>query len=625
MSVESSESESRSVALAPAVNSSSDLSFKPLQRGWDGQLRFEFEDEPKDSIDLRSDEPPIRVMALHALLYCERLFFLEEVEEIRVADGAVYAGRRLHDDILPEDDESPERRAVELASERWGLQGKADAVRRRDGVWVAYEHKRGRCARDANNRPMAWPSDRIQVIAYAVLLEEALGETIPEGRVRYHADNVTAFVPIDDAARDDLRRAILRAREIRRSVQRPPVTHNERLCVRCSLNVVCLPEEERLQSKQHPETQSQPASDTEVEATDSANSVVSAKPETPRFFPSNRERQTLHVVSPKAYIGRSGDTLVVTVEDQKQKVPINSIDALVIHGFGQVTTQAIHMCAYHNVAIEWLTAGGRFSAGTTAHSGRVQQRLRQYEALRKPEFCLELTRRLVRAKVETQLRYILRSTRGTVIARERCAPHIERMRLSLSRTKDAGSLDSLRGLEGMAAKSYFACLPHVLSSSVDSELHPKGRSKHPPEDRFNAALSFGYSLLRTLVHRRISSVGLEPAFGFFHQPRSAAHPLVLDMMELFRTWIWEIPLIGSVNRGQWEVDNHFEVRPGHVWLSESGRKLCLELFEQRLTESHKHPFTGQSLTFDRMVELEVRLLEKEWTGCPGLFAQLRLR
>ena len=27
--------------------------------------------------------PPIRVMALHALLYCERLFYLEEVEEIR--------------------------------------------------------------------------------------------------------------------------------------------------------------------------------------------------------------------------------------------------------------------------------------------------------------------------------------------------------------------------------------------------------------------------------------------------------------------------------------------------------------------------------------------------------------
>ena len=34
-----------------------------------------------------SPPPTIRVMALHALAYCERLFYLEEVEEIRVAEG----------------------------------------------------------------------------------------------------------------------------------------------------------------------------------------------------------------------------------------------------------------------------------------------------------------------------------------------------------------------------------------------------------------------------------------------------------------------------------------------------------------------------------------------------------
>lgn len=42
----------------------------------------------------------IRVMALHALAYCERLFYLEEVEEIRVADHRVYAGRTRHEGRL---------------------------------------------------------------------------------------------------------------------------------------------------------------------------------------------------------------------------------------------------------------------------------------------------------------------------------------------------------------------------------------------------------------------------------------------------------------------------------------------------------------------------------------------
>ncbi len=185
-------------------------------------------------------------MALHALLYCERLFYLEEVEEIRVADAAVYAGRRLHVEVADPDDETPEQRSLEVSSERWGLVGKVDAVRRRDGVWVAIEHKRGRCRRDDDGHPQAWPSDRIQAVAYAVLLEEGLGEPVPQARVRYHADGVTAFVEIDEAARRDLAAAIERARELRRSTQRPPVAENENLCPRCSLAPVCLPEEERL-------------------------------------------------------------------------------------------------------------------------------------------------------------------------------------------------------------------------------------------------------------------------------------------------------------------------------------------------------------------------------------------
>ncbi len=51
-----------------------------------------------------SDEEPVRVMALHAYGYCKRLCYLEEIEEIRIADDRVYAGRTLHAEIEKEDD-----------------------------------------------------------------------------------------------------------------------------------------------------------------------------------------------------------------------------------------------------------------------------------------------------------------------------------------------------------------------------------------------------------------------------------------------------------------------------------------------------------------------------------------
>src|SRR3954454_4761095 len=101
-------------------------------------------------------EPPIRVMALHALMYCHRLFYLEEVEEIRVADERVYAGRQLHAAL--ESDEEGEAVSVELSSAALGLMGKVDCLRRRDGTYLPYEHKRGQPARPAGGPPAAWPS-----------------------------------------------------------------------------------------------------------------------------------------------------------------------------------------------------------------------------------------------------------------------------------------------------------------------------------------------------------------------------------------------------------------------------------------------------------------------------------
>ncbi|MFN9413018.1 MAG: type I-MYXAN CRISPR-associated endonuclease Cas1 [Pirellula sp.] len=562
-----------------------------------------------------TDTSPLRVMSLHALLYCERLFYLEEIEEIRVADAAVYAGRRLHEEVVPMDDESPERRSLELASETLGLMGKVDAVRKRDGKWIAYEHKRGRCMRGDKKQVLAWPSDRIQAIAYAALLAEAFGEPVTEARVRYHADNVTAIIHVDESAIADLKTAIARAQELQQTTQRPPITTNENLCTRCSLAPVCLPEEERIQSQEvHADAEPETASERTI----------------PRLFPSRRQKQTLHVCVNKARVGRSGESIMVTSEDEfkketKQTVPTEDIDSIVIHGYAQISTQAIHLCAYKGIAIQWMTYGGRCAAGTTSSPGRVQQRIRQYAALDDESTRLRLAKALVHAKVEMQLKYLLRCTRGTNANRSAIESEIEMIRGCLRGIDRVTAASSLLGYEGTAAKAYFSSLPAILSSNIPPEMVPKGRSKHPPKDRFNALLSYGYSMLFALVERSTLAIGLEPSFGFYHRPRSSAPPLVMDVMELFRTNIWEIPLIGSVNRLQWNIDTDFTVTANKIWLSDSGRRKAIALFEERLNDTYVHPHTGQSMAYSRMVELELRLLEKEWTGAPGMFAQLRLR
>ncbi len=545
------------------------------------------------------NDQPIRVMALHALTYCERLFYLEEVEEIRIADAAVFAGRTLHEELRKTEEENGEWTSLELSSEILGLTGKVDCLKRRDGVIIPYEHKKGRSLR-IDKKPYAWPADEIQVTAYGMLLEENTGLKVSECRIRYHSENVTVKIPFDEAAKGKVFDAISRAQELRASTERPPITQNDKLCIRCSLAPVCLPEEERL--------------------------IEDKKWEPLRLFPPDRELKTIHVIDHSAKISRAGDTLTVKIADKETKTfPMREVGSVVIHGYAQMTTQALHLCAVNDIPVHWLSPGQRYITGTSPGAGMVQRKIRQYQALTDKDKCIDLTRKLVTAKIETSIRYILRATRGLDRKKNDLEQHISIMRKSLKSLSSAKGIDEMRGHEGMAGKAYFASLPTLIRDEIPDEMRFLRRSRRPPKDRFNALLGYGYALLYGAVFQAVVAVGLEPALGFYHKPRSASHPLVLDLMELFRIPLWDMCLIGSINRLQWDPEDDFVVSPGKVWLSGPGRRKAVQLFEERLSASWKHPVIQYSLSYARLVELEIRLLEKEWTGSPGLFAKMRLR
>lgn len=64
----------------------------------------------------------------------------------------------------------------------------------------------------------------------------------------------------------------------------------------------------------------------------------------------------------------------------------------------------------------------------------------------------------------------------------------------LPQVMEAGSLDSLRGLEGAAASVYFEVFDDMILRSKET-FYYRGRNRRPPLDNVNAMLSFSYSLL----------------------------------------------------------------------------------------------------------------------------------
>ena len=558
----------------------------------------------------------LRVMSLHALAYCERLFYLEEVEEMRVADARVYAGRRLHVEI--ERDEDGDWHTLELESATLGLRGKVDCLRKRDGLLIPYEHKRGRSARSVEGTPQAWASDRLQIIAYTALVAEHTGESIPEARVRYHADNVTVRVPIDYQAMTDLHAAIDRARELQSTIERPPVATNERLCAKCSLAPVCLPEEARMGEGGGRNA------DFGLKNEDAGR--LPALPGKLRLFPADDDRASLHVMTQGASVGRSGDRLKVYAKDEPDQLrPVHEVGQVILHGFSQITTQALRLCAENNVGVHWVTTAGTHIGSWSSGSGSVQRRIRQYKALTDDDFCLSLAKRLVEARARGQLSFLLRASRDAGREEADLKDAILTMRKLFSPLQRAENIDSLRGYEGSLGAQYFKALPHLVKPDIGEAMRPDGRSRRPPKDRCNAMLSYGYGLLLKDVTNAIIVTGLDPSLGFYHQPRTQAHPLALDLMEMFRVPLVDLPVIASINRRQWDEDEDFTISGPQVWLSEKGRKKFIGIYEQRKADKWKHPVIGYSLSYARMLELEARLLEKEWMNEGGLFAKWRMR
>ena len=275
--------------------------------------------------------------------------------------------------------------------------------------------------------------------------------------------------------------------------------------------------------------------------------------------------------------------------------------------------------------MHWITTGGQYMGAWVSGTGSVQRRIRQYEALTNRGLCLQLAGRLAEARARGQLSFLLRSSREAGRLTPEIQSSIKAIRKLLSPMLRATSIDSLRGYEGSIGGYYFRALPDLIVPEAGEEMKPDGRSRRPPRDRCNALLSFGYALLLKDVMNAIMVVGLDPSLGFFHRPRSQAPPLALDLMELFRVPLVDLPVIASINRKQWDIESDFDIAGQQVWLSDEGRKKLISIYERRKSDYWRHPVVRRSLSYSRIMELEVRLLEKEWMNEGGLFARMRLR
>ncbi len=326
-----------------------------------------------------------------------------------------------------------------------------------------------------------------------------------------------------------------------------------------------------------------------------------------------RYLSTVYVKNHRGRIKVRGGALLIETPEGSQRIPLEGVDALLILGSSQITTQALDACVGHGVRVAALKKSGalRFvvSGGT---GGNVTLRNALFRAALDDQVSLTLAKAIVTAKIQNSRRVVERWARDEKCAdrSSSLAARAEQIRERILRVGDAKTPDQVRGIEGDAARIYFRSVGEVLESS---ELEFTSRTRRPPRDPVNAALGFCYGLLVTEFIGSTESVGLDYQMGFLHRPRAGRPSLALDLTEELRA-LTDRFVVSLVRRRQLTQDE-FEGTPGGaVYLTDEGRGKLIELWEAHKEIELDHRLLGRPVGRWALPSVQATLLARYLRG-----------
>lgn len=326
---------------------------------------------------------------------------------------------------------------------------------------------------------------------------------------------------------------------------------------------------------------------------------------------------TLYVTLPDSHLRLDNDTLRLLVGDETRlRVPLHHLGAVVCFGPVSVSVPLMHRLADDAIALVLLDANGRFKARLEgATSGNVLLRRAQHDTSQDSAFALSLARRVVAGKLRNQRHVLLRGARDAKDDADRRALTRAAQNLAASQRAlpSAATLDAVRGVEGEAARGYFAAINHLVRADLRDRFSLDGRSRRPPRDRLNALLSFLYAMWMNDCRSACEAAGLDPQVGYLHALRPGRAALALDLMEEFRPFADRLALT-LVNRLQVGTADFIEREGGAVMLEGGGRKSVVVAFQERKQEALTHPLLAESVPLGLVPLVQARLLARHLRG-----------
>ncbi|MGR9015054.1 MAG: CRISPR-associated endonuclease Cas1 [Gammaproteobacteria bacterium] len=226
-------------------------------------------------------------------------------------------------------------------------------------------------------------------------------------------------------------------------------------------------------------------------------------------------------------VSYESSALCIRRDNEKlQRIPLNLLEQVIVYGNPSIEMPVWRALAKADIPTSLLSHRGDQQPAMIASGLTVRLSLRrlQYRCAEQAPIAIAIARWIVMQKFDA---YDLPLSSFTTDRQQL----FDRQRTeSVGKLIQGDSIEQFMGIEGALAHAWFALLAEMLPE----QWRFTGRNRRPPLDPFNALLSLGYTLLMSEIRQILISEGLDPAFGFLHQPVAGREALALDFTELFR-------------------------------------------------------------------------------------------
>lgn len=325
-----------------------------------------------------------------------------------------------------------------------------------------------------------------------------------------------------------------------------------------------------------------------------------------------RRKEGKESVKKTIYIFQSGEirrkdnTLYFDGEEGRKYIPVEDTQELMIFGEVELNKSLLEFCSQKEIVLHFFNYYGYYTG-----SFYPREHLNSgYMILKQAEYYMDEAKRhqlatlFVQGAAQNIVR-VLKYYRGRGKELHSIIDTIESLCTEMER---AGSIPELMAYEGNIRETYYKGFDIILD-------HPhfrfERRSKRPPQNELNALISFGNSILYTQVLSETYHTHLDPRIGYLHTTNFRRFTLNLDVAEIFKPILVDRLIFSLIAKKQL-TKSHFAKDTGGILLSDTGRKIFISEWENKLKTTIKHRALNKEVSYRRLLRMELYKIQKHF-------------